>query len=361
MSQKVMRLLVTALALLCLGVCADTQNPMELHGLSLSPAPGKEHLRETEIKQLRQELSEMKDLMANVLAFKASEAITEATQQQNRRKLKVLDTKDFVGLRVKVDDAVVALGAKQDVSLVRSGKGKASFVGDLNVQGKLSVNGVGLDDYIKATFQKLMKGGGGGGDGSGGKGNSWYTGPKHCVSGFTEAYKGYCYKEMRNFKQSSSEFKLKVPAGLESLRVVLVGGGAGGGGRSGGGGGGGAVVDFPTFPVTPGETLSFNTGKGGAAGIDPRPCCKAKPGGNGGKTYVVQKGKEVLTAMGGGGGAGDQNTDGFEGGNGGGGKYGSVGSASLQSSNSKLSPASRAYGHGNGGGFGWSSPYNGGG
>ena len=97
-----MRLLVTALALLCLGVCADTQNPMELHGLSLPPAPGKEHLRETEIKQLRQELSEMKDLMANVLAFKASEAITEATQQQNRRKLKVLDTKDFVGLRVKV-------------------------------------------------------------------------------------------------------------------------------------------------------------------------------------------------------------------------------------------------------------------
>ena len=77
-------------------------------------------------------------------------------------------------------------------------------VDNLWCQGKLSVNGVGLDDYIKATFQKLMKGGGGGGDGSGGKGNSWYTGPKHCVSGFTEAYKGYCYKEMRNFKQCKS-------------------------------------------------------------------------------------------------------------------------------------------------------------
>jgi len=98
-------------------------------------------------------------------------------------------------------------------------------------QGGLTVRGVGLEDYIKKTVQGLMGDGGdwtgGGGDGGntggGGGGNpdSWYKGPDHCVSGFTEAYKGYCYKEFSAAKQSSSEYSVKVPDGLTAMRVVL--------------------------------------------------------------------------------------------------------------------------------------------
>ena len=63
-----------------------------------------------------------------------------------------------------------------------------------------------------------------------------------------------------------------VPAGVDSITITMYGGGAGGGlanpGRGGatkgGGGGGGARLVLVLDEVTPGETLTFNVGAGGA-------------------------------------------------------------------------------------------------
>ena len=67
-----------------------------------------------------------------------------------------------------------------------------------------------------------------------------------------------------------------VPAGVTSLRVLVVGGGGGGGGcdskNQGGsvsrgvGGSGGAVIENNSYTVTPGQTISITIGAGGNGG-----------------------------------------------------------------------------------------------
>ena len=83
-----------------------------------------------------------------------------------------------------------------------------------------------------------------------------------------------------------------VPDGVTSVDVMLVGGGGSGGSGTGGGGGGGALVQVTNFPVTPGTSVPYGVGNGGAS-----------PGTNGG--YGYQGGNTTfgtLVAYGGGGG-----------------------------------------------------------
>ena len=54
-----------------------------------------------------------------------------------------------------------------------------------------------------------------------------------------------------------------VPAGVNSVRVLLVGGGGGGGSWVGGGGGGGGVIDIAGVAVTPGSSQPISVGVGG--------------------------------------------------------------------------------------------------
>lgn len=64
-----------------------------------------------------------------------------------------------------------------------------------------------------------------------------------------------------------------VPAGVTSMKWEAWGGGGGGanGGSTPGGGGGGAGAEYacePSWPVTPGDTISYTIGSGGATGLD---------------------------------------------------------------------------------------------
>ena len=107
-----------------------------------------------------------------------------------------------------------------------------------------------------------------------------------------------------------------VPSGVSTVQVLVVAGGGGGGGFNGppgsngyfnGGGGAGGLVFHPTYPVTPGGTVSVTVGDGGTG-----------PGGTGrgggGQNSVFG----TITALGGGGG-GEQGQPGGNGGSGGGG------------------------------------------
>jgi len=112
-----------------------------------------------------------------------------------------------------------------------------------------------------------------------------------------------------------------VPSGISAVQVLVVaGGGAGGGGTtgagSGGGGGAGGVLIHPSFPVTPGGTVSYTLGGGGSAN-------RSFPGSATGDTRGSSGSNSVfgsLTAVGGGGGGGgnDPGTGGRPGGSGGG-------------------------------------------
>lgn len=80
-----------------------------------------------------------------------------------------------------------------------------------------------------------------------------------------------------------------VPAGVTSICILCVGGGAAGGtGYSGKGGGGGALSYANSVAVTPGETLSYQAGRGGAAGAD-----------IGGDTYLARGATYLCLAKGG--------------------------------------------------------------
>tara|TARA_R100000458_G_C8276263_1_gene251501 strand:+ start:593 stop:1318 length:726 start_codon:yes stop_codon:yes gene_type:complete len=114
-----------------------------------------------------------------------------------------------------------------------------------------------------------------------------------------------------------------VPAGVDSLTITMYGGGAGGGlaraGRGGttkgGGGGGGARLVITLDEVTPGETLTFNVGAGGAKSVNNNSLSTS--GGDttfsyGGKDYVAGGGERnrsgglsIGTSADGTGGAGD--------------------------------------------------------
>jgi len=108
------------------------------------------------------------------------------------------------------------------------------------------------------------------------------------------------------------------PAGIDMVRVLVVGGG--GGGASwvyGGGGGGGGVVDISGVAVVPGTPYTVTVGDGGAGG--------ASGGGTGGNGSVSVFG--TITAYGGGGGAygGSNGMSGACGGGGGGGFHTTAG------------------------------------
>ncbi len=106
---------------------------------------------------------------------------------------------------------------------------------------------------------------------------------------------------------------LTIPAGVSSVRYLIVAGGGGGGGigtgneDGAGGGGAGGVLAGSGFAVTPG-VYNVVVGAGGTAGDG------TTNGGNGGDSSF-----STLTAIGGGGGAREGGVDGNDGGSGGGG------------------------------------------
>jgi hypothetical protein len=76
-----------------------------------------------------------------------------------------------------------------------------------------------------------------------------------------------------------------IPSGITRLKVTVIGGGGGGGNRTdgGGGGGGGAAIKWLTS-VTPGNTLAYSVGAGGAAD-------------NTGSTSSVSSGTQSITTI----------------------------------------------------------------
>ena len=148
-----------------------------------------------------------------------------------------------------------------------------------------------------------------------------------------------------------------VPTGVTAVDVLVVGGGGAGGGANGqtgsdggGGGGAGGLVYAPSYPVTPGGTVSVTVGAGGAA-----------PNGYG-DTNGQSGGNSVfgsLTANGGGVGVRNGQTA-SNGGSGGAGGYGSNGGETNQPSNGGH-PTGQGYGNngGNPGGAPNASPYSG--
>jgi len=147
-----------------------------------------------------------------------------------------------------------------------------------------------------------------------------------------------------------------VPSGISSLDVLVVGGGGSGGrgttgNTAGGGGGAGGLIFMPSYPATPGGTITVTIGCGGGA---------TAAGGTSGQPSNSTTGQDssfgspgdpgfsptstVLTAKGGGG-AGNENSDGAPGGSGGGGgTSGGTGTQPTQPGNSGT------FGFGNGGG-----------
>lgn len=82
-----------------------------------------------------------------------------------------------------------------------------------------------------------------------------------------------------------------VPSGVSAVRVLVIAGGGGGGGNNSGGGGAGGMIEHPSFPVTPGGSVSYTLGAGGARGD-----ANSNAGSNGSNSVFG-----TLTAVGGGG------------------------------------------------------------
>ena len=66
---------------------------------------------------------------------------------------------------------------------------------------------------------------------------------------------------------STGSGTFSVPTGTTTMDVLVVAGGGGGGIWVGGGGGAGGLIYRPAFPVTPGGSISYSVGAGGAGGI----------------------------------------------------------------------------------------------
>jgi hypothetical protein len=139
----------------------------------------------------------------------------------------------------------------------------------------------------------------------------------------------------------TSSGTFSVPTGLTEVDVLVVGGGGGGGVNKAGGGGAGGLIFMPSYPVTPGGTVSVTVGCGGANATAPG----AVNGGTGQDSVFG-----TLTAKGGGYGAADianQGGPGGSGGSGGGGSRGGSGGTAIQ----PTQPGnSGTYGFGNAGG-----------
>ena len=174
----------------------------------------------------------------------------------------------------------------------------------------------------------------------------------------------------RTFTQTSftSSGTFAVPSGMTTVDAVLVvaggggGGGHGGNGYKGGGAGAGGVIFMPSYPVTPGGTITVTVGCGGSG-------TSANPTGQGSQT-IGNDGSDsvfgaspspglgqggVLTAKGGGAGGGGSNggqaTAGNQGGSGGGAGASQNNAASQSTGTQPTQPGnSGAYGFGNGGG-----------
>ena len=112
----------------------------------------------------------------------------------------------------------------------------------------------------------------------------------------------------------------KIPTGIRSVRILLVGGGGGGGSDEGGGGGGGGFLENQSFEVTPDSFVNIDVGGGGAGALDTVSDATSLAGNNGGSSAFGS-----LSALGGGGGGSGLNTNlitarnGKTGGSGGGG------------------------------------------
>ena len=97
-------------------------------------------------------------------------------------------------------------------------------------------------------------------------------------------------------QQLTSGTSWTVPATVTAIDVIVIGGGAGGSGgsRDGttanqgagyNGGAGGAVVYQKNYPVTPGASIAYSIGSGGAGGANPEPTASVtNVGGVGGNT-----------------------------------------------------------------------------
>mgnify|MGYP000468796594 CR=1 FL=1 len=68
---------------------------------------------------------------------------------------------------------------------------------------------------------------------------------------------------------STGSGTFSVPTGTTAVDVLVVAGGGGGAGEAGGGGGAGGLIYRPAFPVTPGGSVSYSVGAGGAFGNYP--------------------------------------------------------------------------------------------
>jgi len=125
-----------------------------------------------------------------------------------------------------------------------------------------------------------------------------------------------------------------VPAGVDSVEVLVVGGGGGGGSDMGGGGGGGGVVYDPVYPTTPGQSITVTVGSGGAGA----PAGQGQARGSNGGNSVFG----TITAYGGGGGASRHDGSGAPAGDG-----ASGGGASGGRGNQDFPAAGSGYGGGN--------------
>ena len=163
-----------------------------------------------------------------------------------------------------------------------------------------------------------------------------------------------------------------VPTGVSSLDVLIVAGGGSGGNNHGAGGGGGGLIFMPSYPVTPGGTISVTVGDGALAPSAFPGTPSGQPGSKGNNSVFGAPGDpgkhpsgDVLTAIGGGRGGGGEPgcRAGGPGGSGGGGS-GAQSSSGGPGVQSTQPGDSGAYGFGNNGGTGnFTSPgfYGGGG
>jgi len=168
---------------------------------------------------------------------------------------------------------------------------------------------------------------------------------------------------------STGTTSFSVPTGVVNAQVLVVAGGGAGGTRNAGynnagtdggaGGGAGGMIDHPSFPLTPGGSVTVTVGGGASQNLSP-----AQAQGASGSNSVFS----TLTAIGGGGGGagpGGPVADGIPGGSGGG-RGGGGSAANPTGFGTGVQPsqpgASGTYGYGNPGGNNTNvAPYTGGG
>ena len=132
-------------------------------------------------------------------------------------------------------------------------------------------------------------------------------------TGKPEFWNGTTWKNFtiqRFTEEITSGSSWSVPAGVNSVEVMVVAGGGSGGSGTGGGGGAGGVVYATALPVTPGGTVSYSVGNGGPGGYQGRGnngqnstfgTITANGGGGGGTTYPPSRGGGRPGGSGGGG------------------------------------------------------------